>query len=487
VAAQELQVGTVSFANSGAPEAQETFQEGIALLHNFEYPRARIAFRRAQELDPTFAMAYWGEAMTFNAPLWYRQQREEAAAALAGLAATPAERIALAPTEREKAWLGAVEILFGEGEKEARDDSYAEAMADLNRKYPEDPEAAAFYALAILGTAHEGRDHRTYMRAAAIAGPVFHEDPDHPGAAHYLIHSFDDPVHAPLGLPAARAYSEIAPDAGHAQHMTSHIFVALGMWDDVVRANERAVAVESRGARERGEQPTSCYHYNEWLLYGYLMQDRPGEAAEILRGCQREAAESSGRALSSFAEMRSRYVLDTEEWSGAEATLTADFASEPGARLTDAFLRGYRAARLGKLPDAVTALDELRRARPAAEVALRERGRTEAAYVRRPKILEIQLVGLVQLLDGGGDRGLASLREAAELEGRLPFAFGPPVIEKPSYELLGEVLLEWGQVDGALAAFATALTRAPGRRPARTGLAAAEEARDNAGASAGER
>ena len=179
--------------------------------------------------------------MAFNYPLWYQQFREEALEALARFAPSPEERLSKVSTERERQWLGAVEVLYAEGDKEDLDDRYERAMADLHRAYPDDPEVAAFHALAILGTAHEGREHRTYMRAGAIASGLLADYPGHPGAAHYTIHSFDDPEHASLGLDAALAYSRIAPDAAHAQHMTSHIFLALGMWNDV-RLNCEMVA-----------------------------------------------------------------------------------------------------------------------------------------------------------------------------------------------------------------------------------------------------
>jgi hypothetical protein len=222
--------GHVDFANSGAPTAQGDFLDGLALLHDFEYDAAAAAFRRAESADPDFAMAYWGEAMTFNHPVWMQQDLAAARAALNRLAPSSAMRRVKAQTEREKAYLGAAEILYGDGTKENRDVRYEDAMATLHARYPDDVDAAAFYALSILGSAHAGRDVATYMRSAAVLEEAWVSHRDHPGLLHYLIHSYDDPAHAPLGLRAARLYAKIAPDAGHAQHMTSHIFLALGMW-----------------------------------------------------------------------------------------------------------------------------------------------------------------------------------------------------------------------------------------------------------------
>ena len=171
----------------------------------------------------------------------------------AGIASAQEARSTKAKTTREKAYLHAVETLYGDGSKEDRDLRYSLEMAELARQFPDDVDAVALYALSILGTAENGRDFATYMRAAAVLEEVFPAHPRHPGVVHYLIHSYDDPIHAPLGLRAARIYSQIAPDAGHAQHMTSHIYLALGMWDDVIRANEIAIGVVNQHRHSAGK------------------------------------------------------------------------------------------------------------------------------------------------------------------------------------------------------------------------------------------
>ncbi|MFV1988111.1 MAG: hypothetical protein ACC682_12580, partial [Gemmatimonadota bacterium] len=289
------QVGSVSFPNSGDADAQQAFLRGLALLHSFEYATAEAAFREAQEVDPDFAMAYWGEAMTYNHPIWLQQDSTAARATLDRLGSDSSDRASKAGTERERAYLRAVETLYGPGVKEQRDFAYSAAMRTIHEAYPDDPEAATFYALSILGTAHSGRDFATYMRAAAIVEEVFAAHPGHPGAAHYLIHSYDDPLHAPLGLRAALAYGQIAPDAAHAQHMTSHIFVAMGMWDAVVEANENARRVARAAVEARGGVPAGCGHSNFWLEYGYLQQGRPEQAKILLRECFETAGGSGAR------------------------------------------------------------------------------------------------------------------------------------------------------------------------------------------------
>ena len=238
-------LGTANFPTSThSPEAQTNFIRGLLLLHVFEYDDAAKAFQSAQKIDPTFAMAYWGEAMTHNHPVWNELDVPAGQAALNKLAPNPEARAALTTDPRQRAYLAAVEILYtGKGTKPERDALYATAMQKLAEAYPSDDEAQLFYSLALLGRSEGVRDVPVYLQAAAIAKAAYERNPDHPGAAHYWIHGMDDPDHATGALVAANALSRIAPDAGHAQHMCSHIFMALGMWDAVVEANLQGMRV----------------------------------------------------------------------------------------------------------------------------------------------------------------------------------------------------------------------------------------------------
>ena len=242
------------------------------------------------------------------------------------LGPTPAARGAKAPTQREKDYLWTLETLYGNTErskgksKEERDFLYLDEMRRLHEAYPQDHEAASFHGLSILGTAHNGRDFAIYMKAAAVLHQVWDENREHPGAAHYLIHSYDDPIHAPLGLPMARVYAKIAPAAAHAQHMVSHIFVALGMWDGVTKANTIASEVQNARRAELGKRENVCGHYPFWLEYGYLQQGRFDEAAKMMNTCfDRIKDNPAGHERWHFAAMRARYVLDTEDWSAERA------------------------------------------------------------------------------------------------------------------------------------------------------------------------
>jgi tetratricopeptide (TPR) repeat protein len=476
--------GVVFFENSGATTAQAPFARGLALLHDFEYERAAAEFQEAQAADPDFAMAYWGEAMTYNHPVWMEQDRDAARRVLAKLGRTPEARARKAGTERERDYLAAVETLYGDGPKAERDARYEAAMAALQAKYPADVDAAAFHALSILGTSHAGRDFATYMRAAAILEEVFPEHRNHPGVLHYLIHSYDDPIHAPLGLRAARLYGAVAPDAGHALHMTSHIFVALGMWDDVIAANERAIAVVNgqRAADGRGE--VLCGHYPSWLVYAYLQERKIDRARAYIDGCRGQAlkelqarapesADPDNSLAGSYLWVRTMLAADTGEWK-REDDVPLDHASDR-ERFADAYgsLLGANAA--GDRAALVAASTELDRLAPVLVARLDSEG--DPSISRRAAInaARLQGEGLVQLRSGDSD-GIASLQQAAALEASAPLEFGPPVVEKPSYELLGDELMRLKRHAEAESAYAIALARTPGRTLTIEGLRKAQQA-----------
>src|SRR5215207_115214 len=270
-----VDLGKIDFPTSGPAEAQKHFIEGVLLLHSFEYARARRAFAEASRIAPDFALAYWGEAMTHDHRIWGEQDRSAGMAALGRLGPTAAERRAKAPTEREKMYLDAVEKLYEEGTELQVAGAYSTAMAALAKRFPADLEAQALYSLSILGLTGTTRNTENYMKAAAVAEQIYKKNPLHPGALHYLIHSYDDPTHASLGLRAARAYGTVARSASHAQHMPSHIFFALGMWEDSITANTASM----KTARDEG---VGGYHPLHWLEHAYMQIGRDDEAAKLL-------------------------------------------------------------------------------------------------------------------------------------------------------------------------------------------------------------
>jgi tetratricopeptide (TPR) repeat protein len=474
--------GHVEFANSGAPAAQADFLEGLAMLHDFEYESAAAAFRRAQRADPGFAMAYWGEAMTYNHPVWMEQDLPAARAVLQRLAPSAAARRAKARSEREQQYLDALEILYGEGSKQQRDLAYEQAMAKLHARYPDDLDATAFYGLSILGSANSGRDVATYMRAAAVLEEAWMDHREHPGLVHYLIHCYDDPAHAPLGLRAARRYAKIAPAAAHALHMTSHIFLALGMWPEVVEANVAAMAAVDRDRLANGGPVYRCGHSPSWLGYAYLQLGQWDKARDALSQCRasvdaHEADERAGPSLDpddslagSFANMRLRYLLETAEWSGEVAAWPLPRAAGPGARLDYAFASAIGAIALHPGDGAQAALRQLDTVgREVAQIETQQHDPDPTNRVR-PQILLLEARGL--LAEAQKDRTGAErlLRQAVALEDKLPIAFGPPVIDKPTHELLAEFLLRHGRTAEAHREFEQALTRTPGRRAVERGL-----------------
>jgi len=478
------QYGHVIFANSGSPAAQKDFLEGLALLHDFEYQAAADAFRRAQATDPAFAMAYWGEAMTFNHPVWMQQDLNAGRAALNKLGPTSSERRVKAKTDREKEYLDAVEILYGDGTKEQRDFKYLDAMAKLHADYPDDVDATAFYGLAILGTAHEGRNETTYMRAAGVLEEAWINNHEHPGLLHYLIHSYDDPTHAPLGLRAARLYAKIAPDAGHAQHMTSHIFLALGMWKETVDANIAAIAAANR--QRQGKGPMRCGHYPSWLGYAYLQLGQLDKAKATLSAC-RAALESQftmdhnshsmdpDTSLSgSFANMLLRYQIDSGDGNGEINAWTLPGTAGPGARLDFVFVRLMNQILQKNVVAARQSLTELEATAREAKDVQTKVADPDPTYRVRPDIVLLEARALIaeQETDLAGAERL--LRQAVTLEETLPIAFGPPTIDKPTYELLGEFLLRHGRKDEARMSFQRALARTPGRRLPLAGLSASK-------------
>jgi tetratricopeptide (TPR) repeat protein len=405
-------------------------------------------------------------------------------AALHKLAATSAERRAKAKTDREKEYLDAVEILYGDGTKEQRDFRYMDAMAKLHADYPDDIDATAFYGLAILGTAHEGRNETTYMRAAGLLEEAWINHREHPGLLHYLIHSYDDPTHAPLGLRAARLYAKIAPDAGHAQHMTSHIFLALGMWKETVDANIAAIAAANR--QRQGRSPIRCGHYPSWLGYAYLQLGQIDKAKVALSACQaalesQTTMEHNSHSMDpdtslsgSFANMLLRYQIDGGDLNGEITSWTLPKTAGPGARLDFTFARLLSQTRQKNNTAARESLTELEAtAREAKEIQTRAAD-PDPTYRVRPDIVLLEARALIAEEDNDLAGAEKFLRQAVALEETLPIAFGPPTIDKPTYELLGEFLLRRGRKDEARAAFERALARTPGRRLPMAGLLASK-------------
>jgi tetratricopeptide (TPR) repeat protein len=488
--AQEL--GNIAFPTSGAAAAQPKFIEGVKDLHSFEFDEAAEAFHQAQQLDPDFALTYWGEAMSYNHPLWAQLDLPAARKALERLAPTLEARLAKAHTEKEKAYLEAVNQLFyAPGDKLARDNAYSEAMARMYGRWPDDQEIEIFYSLSLLGTVRPAdKGFRRQALAASIALKVMQENPKHPGAAHFVIHAFDDPDHAILALPAARAYAGIAPAAPHALHMPSHIFVQLGMWQDVVASNTVAYkAAEDLVAQKHRPEGREDFHTLSWLEYANLMLGKFDEARSNV-DLARQAAERNPQNANigeQYRTMRARYILETGKWEkiplkdapGAQT----DHEAMPGmgAAYSDEawiFIAGLSAAKLGDPDQAERARARLGTMRQSLE----SKG---DAYGAKPlAIMENEVASAVQLVRGQASEAVRLATRAVDVEATLDAPSGPPYPIKPALEFLGEVLLDAGRPAEAATAFQQELLRTPKRTPSVEGLARAAAKGDGPAAAA---
>jgi tetratricopeptide (TPR) repeat protein len=481
--AQTPQLGRVDFPTSGSPQAQEHFLRGLASLHSFWYEEALEYFQAATKADPDFAMGYWGEAMTHNHPIWFQQDYEAGRKALAKIKDT--NKL----TPREKAFIDALRVLYGEGDKLARDLAYASAMEKLYRENPNDLEAAAFYSLALLGTVRPGdKGFQRQMKAGAVALEVYQRNPNHPGAAHYVIHSFDDPEHAILALPAAQRYAQIAPAAHHAQHMPSHIFLQLGMWPEAAASNETAWRVSDDWVKRKNlALNLRDYHSFFWLTYVYCQQGRYSRGEELVNRLRQTAKEHGAESVRYYDDVIAAFIVETERWelaaklfnqsSSAEAGDHAGHGShgaapKPATPMASVTGRGISA------PLFVRALAAASAGAAEAEKLLGElrASRQPGASAYSAKILEIrelEIAALIAASKKNFDEAMAAMKRATALEEEMSPPSGPPTLIKPSHELFGEILLRAGKPKEAALAFAVALNRQPNRARSLVGAARA--------------
>ena len=480
-------LGRVVFPNSGSAAAQADFLRGVAWLHSFMYEDAIDAFRAAQKIDPSFALAYWGEAMSFSQPLWFFEEVPQARAALARLAPTPEARIAKAKTPREQAFMRAVEALFGPGETAARAAAHAGIMSKLAAEHPADDEAQTFYALALLSTLPRGDAALPLRRQAGeLAEKVFARNANHPGAAHYILHAYDHGSLVARALPAARAYAKIAPAASHALHMPAHAFLQVGFWDEAAASDEASWNASIAWAKRRGLSIASRdYHSLAWLQYEWTQQGRFSKTKEAIAfveqamtapspkpqassplhsgghsyGEQSEIGRGSGEAAlrNDRGSMRARYIIESERWHEMKGQTTFD-------NIEELFALGLSAVNLGDAPRVRVVIDEFRKASaPGQPAELREQA----------EIMWRQMEALDLFAQGQHAAGLQRLDRAASLQARMPKPIGRPFPVKDVNELYGELLLQLGRSKEAIGRFDRVLARTPNRSRALLGLARA--------------
>jgi len=508
---------TIAFpVTTGSAPARAAFERGMVALHSFAYADAHEGFRAAIAADPAFAMAYWGEAMAFNRPVWNQQDLPGGRAAVEKLQAV---RLPANLTPRERALIAIVPLLYRGDDKRARDQAYLDAIDRVGRDLPDDDEIKCLRALATMGAgrsiaAEGGNDLRLRMQAAALALEVFARNPNHPGAAHYAIHALDDPEHAILALPAARHYAKAAPDAYHARHMPSHIFVQLGMWPEARAANESAwassLAWAARKTPPSGDRDT---HSLQWLGFIQLQEGRKA-AAETTLATLRQTAEvtpTSEVRVFYYAQLAGSMLVETGDWTRAGALFDSLVPAAPPPPATGAAAgapacchRGAGAA----APKAAAEPSNLFNAAAArayflgmtavsggrsavAQRALQTleemTARTEETDIESMQAIAVhrqQLAAAIEAARSGGaalDRALALLDSAASLENQIPIS--GPVFGIPTRELQGQLLLSGRRFAAARTAYAAALERYPNRPRSLLGLArAARQLGDRAGA-----
>ncbi len=473
-------LGKVDFPVSCSPAAQEEFTHAVSLLHHMTYPQARAAFQQAMKTDPSCALAQWGFAMTLFQPLW--PTRPSPAALQAGWEAVQKAQTLDAPTARERAFIAAAAAFFEEPQADdywARIRRWEAAMAKAYAAFPEDDEVAAFYALAHLATAPADTISREHAdRAAAILLRLYRKNPEHPGAMHYLVHANDVPGRERESLEITRRYESIAPNNPHALHMPTHIYTRLGDWDGVVRGNLKAAeAALAHPAGERQEYVWDEFaHAIEYLVYADLQKgDDAAAAAQLNRLHGTPQLEPSFKTAFHLASTRTRYALERRDWAEAAKLAAREPAALPWDRYPWAeaiarFGHGLGAAHLGEL-DAAKA--DIARLRALEEVA---KASGEELFQRHIRVARLELEGWSAQVAGEGERSLALLREAAELESATPKHPVTPGPTLPAHELLGDLLLEQGAPAAAAAAYQRSLELYPRRLNSLLGAARASAA-----------
>jgi tetratricopeptide (TPR) repeat protein len=467
-AAQEMhdhpppeKLGHVSFPISCKASVQAEFNRAVALLHSFAYSAAREAFLDVAAHDPECAMAHWGIAMTYYHQLWEpaiandaipkaKEQLEAAHHLKAG-------------TERERGLLSALPLVYLDTEEtpySTRALEYEKEMAVLAAQSKSDVEVQVFYALALLANAQPtDKTHARQKQAAAILEPLLEANPEHPGIPHYLIHAYDNAELAQRGLPAARAYAQIAPSAPHALHMPSHIFTRLGLWDESIASN-LAASETARKAGDIGEQ----LHAMDYLVYAYLQEGRDSDAAQMIAQLQTMPSLSYAGFKSGYAAtaMPVRYVVERRGWAEA-AEIVPPQSAPPHVVAIAVWARGLGLARSGHPAESAASVPTLQ----GLEDGLQKAG--NSYWASQVEILKREVMAWSYQAQGKPQEAVALLREAADEEDsieKLPVTPGPIV---PAREQLGDLLLEQGHPELAIKEFQTTLSNSPGRRGAMQG------------------
>ena len=455
-AQQGDKLGKVEFPNSCSPAVQEKFLRGVAMLHSFYYSAAQKAFEEVAAEDNSCALAAWGYASILMSNPLQGIGASLKSAELAQAAIDKGRKMG-AKTQRERDYLEAVAAYYEEfanRPERARQLARAKAYEVLSTKYPDDDEAQIFYALYLAGTqTASDQTYSAYRKAAAILEKQFAKHPDHPGVAHYLIHSYDAPPIAALGLPAARRYAAIAPDAPHALHMPSHIFTRVGAWVDSATTNRR-----SADTAQRSNDPDDALHALDYMTYAYLQLARDGAARKTFEEARTLTGINPARATAYYAlaAMPARYVVERGAWRDA-ATLAPNLTNFPFTDAMTHFARALGAARSGDPAAAQTDIEKI--------AALRDRLKAAKSdyWVTEVEVMRLASGAWVALAQTKGDEALALMRQAADIEDRSEKNIVTPGRLLPARELLGDMLMELKRPAEALKEYEASQQREPNR------------------------
>lgn len=459
-------LGTVHFATSCAAGVQPQFDRAVALLHSFEFGESIKAFTEVLNADSTCAMAQWGIALSrWTNPM---AQGEKPLAVLRAGKQSADAAMQLAPhaTERERAYIRAVSQLYDDYEHRnfrTRVLGYEQAMQQLVQQQPTDTEAIIFHAIALTASAlPTDKTYANQLKAGAILEALWAKQPNHPGLAHYIIHSYDYPALAGKAKVAAQRYADIAPSAAHALHMPSHTFTRVGMWKESVETNTRSrdVALSTGSIAE-------ALHASDYLMYAYLQLGKEAEAKEVLNGLPALAARFDPTAISgaapgsagvfALAAIPARWALERHAWTEA-AALEPKASAFPYTEAITYFARALGAAQSGNVAGAKTSVDSL------ASIQQRLRAQGDAYWTEQVAIQELLAQSWLDLAEQRNADALAKAREAARREDATEKAAVTPGPILPARELLGDMLLKLKKNREAQIEYRAALTREPGRR-----------------------
>jgi len=473
---------------------QEKFEEGLLLLHNFEYDDALVAFEAATAQDSTEVLTHWGEAMCHYKALWRLQNTEKGKAILARLGDTQEERLASIDDPIEKHLWSIVEIMYGEGEFDERNEKITNHLASLHEQYPKHQEIAAFYALSLIWATEEYGDGSDDLRlAASIADKIIKVNPLHPGALHYKIHALDGPTSAEDAHAAADAYAKVAADAAHALHMPSHIYLALGEWEGVVNSNQASYdASVARMKKLELKDGARGYHSFAWLHYGLLQQGRHEEAEKVLNDMITYVPQDPTKGARGYLiGMQSRHITESGAVS-AKTALDIDVKVDDIGLMAKAARSFLRSQLAFETKDTDIMNDEIKWlsaqilvASDQVEgdgIAMCAAGTSRYAptenAINSAEVVIAQINGMKALIQGKDDLFEANMKKAVSLENQTNNPAGPPRITQPSYEQYGEWLLAQGKYDEAIVQFDNALLRMPRRSKSLMGKMAALTALD---------